>query len=194
MTDPGPHHGPPSSTTGGATGTSRTPGTRRGVGSGLTAIVVVVAMTFAWWLMSGNGPGGGPRGNSGRADVYDIDANPQVATGAPVPTPAPLEITRVGGVALEGYVLPDPARLDVTYASGPPRCAGTLDTPEVLETDASVTVTLTLVPPAEKQTGCGSGLDGQVDRHVVIDLDSDLAGRSVLDGSYSRRVLVDRVS
>lgn len=166
---------------------SRHPG-RRGVGSGLTAIVVVVVMTFAWWLFSGNGPGGGPRGTSGRSDIVDVDAHPMEATGSPgaVPTVAPPTLSNVNGVPIASVEVEGPRTLLLSYASGPVRCAGPLDTPEVLETDASVTVTLTLVPPA------GPSRCRRPDevRRVAVDLDTDLGSRSVLDGSYSRRVAV----
>ncbi len=160
----------------------------RGVSSGLTAILVVVVMTFAWWLFSGNGPGGGPRGTSGRPDIVDVDAHPEEATGSPgpVPTPSPPQLSNVNGVPIASFAVEAPRTLVLDYRSGPVRCAGALDTPEVLETDASVTVTLTLVPPS-RSAPCRRPAQA---RRVVVDLDTDLGSRSVLDGSYSRRVAV----
>jgi len=152
---------------------------RRGPGGGVVAIVVLVAMCLLWWLFSGNGPGG-PDGNSQRLAVPDTEV-----TGPSLPTSSPT--IAPDHVRIDGYV-PEPGdRVALNYSSGPPRCVGTLDTPQVLETDAAVTVTLMLVPPDSPVGDCRD----VTELHTVrIALDAPLEGRSLLDGSRPQPVRV----
>ncbi len=152
---------------------------RRGPGGGVVAIVVLVVMCLGWWLFSGNGPGG-PDGNSQRLAVPDIEA-----TGPSLPTSSPT--IQPGAVRIDGYVLERDDRVALNYATGPVRCVGALDTPQVIETDAAVTVTLRLVPP---ESPIGDCRDATELHAVRITLDAPLEGRSLLDGSRSQPVRV----
>jgi hypothetical protein len=158
---------------------------RRGVGSGLTAIGVVLVMTFVWWLVSGNGPQG-PRGSDPTYAVPEESASAGRANVGSAASPGP-KLTNPNGVRIDGFVLDGPTRLVLSYTSGDPECYGRIDTPEVLETDGSVTVTLTLVPPASPPDRCP---DGALHEEVPVDLDTALGDRSVLDASFAQRVRV----
>src|SRR5215213_5402698 len=149
---------------------------RRGVGSGVAAIGVVVLMTFVWWLVSGNGPQG-PRGSDATYAVPDgsTSAAPADDSGQSVASSGP-EQTNRNGVQIDGFVLQTPTRLVLRYTTGDPECAGRIDTPEVIETDGSVTVTLTLVPPANPPDRCP---DPARQGTVPVDLDTALGDRSV---------------
>jgi hypothetical protein len=154
---------------------------RRGPTGGVVAIVVLVVMCLGWWLFSGNGPAG-PDGNAQRL------ASPQVTvSGDPSATPALPDVP--GTVRIDGYVPEAGNRVALNYTSGPARCVGRLDTPTVLENDAAVTVTLTLVPPTSPPRRCRDATE----LHTVrIDLDAPLEGRSLLDGSRAQPTRVEQ--
>src|SRR3954454_18121009 len=96
---------------------------RRGVGSGVAAIGIVFVTTFAWWLVSGNGPQG-PRGTDA---TYAVPAVP-TSTGqrdesVSVRTSGP-ELTNRNGVRIDGFSLETPTRLVLSYTTEDPECAG----------------------------------------------------------------------
>lgn len=148
---------------------------RGGVGSGVAAIVVVLVMVVGWWIGSGNGFSG-PDGNDARYAVPDADATGRATTTSPSPATE-------NGVRIDGFVKESDTLLALTYTSGLPECYGALDTPQVLETDGAVTVTLTLVPPDEPPAACP---DIARISTVRVDLDSPLGDRSLLDGSLAQ--------
>jgi hypothetical protein len=153
--------------------------TRRSVTSGAGAFALVLLAVLGWWLFSGNGPQG-PSGNDARYAVPDVDATATTGgTSAPPRSPAP------GAIELDSYVVRDELRLALNYRSAS-SCADALDTPRVIETGTTVTITL-----SADATGC----QDQVGRHtVVVLLDSPLDGRAVLDGSRSPQVRVEPTS
>jgi len=157
------------------------------VGSGIAAIGIVVVMTFVWWLVSGNGPQG-PRGSDATYAVPDGPTSTGQRDGDSrrVSASGP-ELTNPNGVRIDEFSLQTPTRLVLSYTTADPDCAGRIDTPEVLETDGSVTVTLTLVPPASPLDRCP---DLAMQETVPVDLDTALGDRSVLDGSFAQRVRV----
>ena len=158
-----------------APGPVATPPRRNGVGSGVIAILVVIAIVFGWWIGSGNGFSG-PAGNDTRYAVPDVDATGPAGTTEPVPASE-------NGVRIDSFVKESATLLALEYTTGVPECYGTLDTPQVLETDGAVTVTLTLVPPESPAERCPDL--AQVST-VRIDLDSALGDRSLLDGSLAQ--------
>jgi hypothetical protein len=170
-----------------------TPGRRRAP-AGLAAIGVVLVMVLIWWLLSGNGPQG-PAGNDSRYAVPDVDVTGDPAgdpaggsTGAADAEPAP---SRENGVRIDGFVRGEGSGIALNYTTGVPECYGTLDTPEVLETSAAVTVTLTLRPPEpQPDAPCP---DLAMLRTVRVQLGAALGDRSVLDGYYAQPVRVREV-
>ena len=157
------------------------PRSGRRVSSGAAAIVVLLAMCLGWWLFSGNGPSGPP----GNAQLYAVpDETP---SGSTAPSVAPPE----GAVEIDGFVPEEGNHVALNYTTGARRCVGRLDTPQVLETDAAVTVSLMLVPPTSPPPPrrCGE----VVELHTVrVDLDAPLEGRSLLDGSRPQPVRVEQ--
>ncbi len=153
---------------------------KSGSASGLAAFAVVLVVVLLWWLLSGNGPQG-PAGNDSRFAVRDGEATGDGSI-------APPAMTNQNGVRIDSFVLEATDRIALNYTTGAPECTGALDTPEVLETDAAVTVTLTLRPPEPPPDGPCPELAKLAT--VRVDLDAALADRSVLDGSFARRVLV----
>ena len=175
------------------------------VSSGLAAFAVVLVTVLAWWLFSGNGPGG-PPGNADRMGVADEATAPgdEGTGGGSAPSRGPGEQPPSGGsdesdpsprsgrsVRIDGYVLEAPDRLALNYTTGLPACSGTLDTPTVVEDAGGVTITLTKVPPARPGVVCA---ELAVRKTVRVALESPLEGRGVLDGSMSPRVRVERVA
>lgn len=149
---------------------------RASVTSGAAAILIVLAAVFVWWLLSGNGPQG-PGGNDPRLAVPDV-----TASAAPGATPSG-PVLLPGGVRIESYVLLDELRLSLNYRLADD-CVGELGSPRVLETEAAVTLTLTV-----SQGECA----GAAQPHTLaVLLDSPLRDRSVLDGSTSPQVRVER--
>ena len=129
-------------------------------------------------------PPGPPATTAGSPSRTPTRRAPGRRDSAPVDPAAPLG----NGVRIDGFVREGGTRIAVNYTAGLPECYGTLDTPEVLETDAAVTVTLTLVPPeGVAEGGCP---DIAMLRTVRIDLDAILGDRSVLDGSLAQPVRV----
>ncbi len=154
------------------------PETGRGGGpSGLGAIAVVFAAVLIWWWFGGNGPMT-PTMNSERLAVPDVDASASGTT-----SPARAQAREPGTVPIRSYELRAPNRLAVTYTTGTPQCVGSLDTPEVVENDASVTITLHLDLGQRPEGACRQ--ISRVER-VPVDLDVPLGDRSVLDGSLPR--------
>jgi hypothetical protein len=143
----------------------------------MSAVVVVV---LVWWLLSGNGPRN-PQGNGGRLAVPDSEVTGDASADPPA-------LSNENGVRIDGFVREGGSRIALNYTTGAPECSGTLDTPEVLETSAAVTVTLTLRPPEEPSDDpCP---DPAVLDTVRVDLGSPLGDRSVLDGSFAQPVRV----
>jgi hypothetical protein len=145
---------------------------------------VVLVVVLVWWLLSGNGPQG-PAGSDSRFAVPDSDV-----TGGPA-APEPPALSNENGVRIDGFVRERGSRIALNYTTGVPECYGTLDTPEVLETSAAVTVTLTLRPPEQPSDDPCPDL-AMVDT-VRVDLGSALGDRSVLDGSFAQPVRVSEV-
>ena len=144
------------------------------------AVVVVV---LVWWLLSGNGPRN-PQGNGGRLAVPDSDVTGEVPSDPP-------ELSNENGVRIDGFVREGGTRVALNYTTGVPECYGTLTTPEVLETSAAVTVTLTLRPPEQPPDEPCPEL--AMLGTVRVELGSPLGDRSVLDGSFAQPVRVSEV-
>ncbi len=152
---------------------------RRGVTSGALAMALVLAAVAAWWLFSGNGPQG-PPGNDSRYAVPDDEVIPS-AVASSRPTPAV-----PGAVGIDSYVVRDALRVALNYRIGAD-CDEDLDATRVLETEAAVSITLT-VSPGTKPARCGP----PVERHTtLVRLDSPLEGRAILDGSTAPQVRVE---
>jgi hypothetical protein len=150
------------------------------VTSGAGAFALVLLAVLGWWLFSGNGPQG-PSGNDARYAVPDVEAT---GSGAPSSSPRPVA---AGAVPIDSYVVEDDLRLAVNYRTGA-ACADALQTPRVIESDVTVTITLSADvagspcgPPEERRT-------------LRVLLDSPLDGRAVLDGARSPRVRVEPTS
>lgn len=152
---------------------------RRTVTSGAGAFALVLLAVLGWWLFSGNGPQG-PSGNDARYAVPDVEAN--AANGGASPSPRP---PVPGAIEIDSYVVRDQLRLGLNYRSTP-SCADALDTPRVIETGTTVTITL-----STDASGCQDPVER---RTVVVLLDSPLDGRAVLDGSRSPQVRVEPTS
>ena len=159
------------------------PRRRTAAPTGLAAMAVVVVVVLVWWLLSGNGPQG-PAGSDSRYAVPDSDV-----TGGPASDPPAL--SNENGVRIDGFVREAGPQIALNYTSGVPECYGTLDTPEVLETSAAVTVTLTMRPPEQPPDEPCPEL--AMLGTVRVDLGSDLGDRSVLDGSFAQPVRVPEV-
>lgn len=102
----------------------------------------------------------------------------------PVPDPTtPARLTNTDGVSIASYYRYDARRLALNYAIGVPACYGTVDEPQVVETDESVTVTLSRVPPPPAKTGVAC-IDIALMDSVDITLSAPLGDRVVLDGSF----------
>ena len=152
------------------------------VTSGAAAMVLVLVAVFGWWLFSGNGPQG-PSGNDSRYAVPDVDVTAGQA-GAASASPEP---ARPGAITIDSYVVIDDLRLAVNYRAGA-ACADSLQTPRVIESDVTVTITLTA---DVHRAPCGAPTER---RTVAVLLDSPLDGRAVLDGSRSPQVRVEPTS
>jgi hypothetical protein len=142
---------------------------------------LVLVAVAVWWLLSGNGPQG-PGGNDPLFAVPDVDAS---STATPGDAPAAEPVTS-DGVLIDSYVVRDALRLDLNYRLDAD-CPATLETPRVVENNATVTITL-------RHGGAGARCDGEgpVERtSVLVLLDSPLDGRAVLDGSTSPLVRVE---
>jgi hypothetical protein len=151
--------------------------------TGLAAMAAVIVVVLVWWLLSGNGPRN-PQGNGGRLAVPDSEV-----TGA-VPSEPPA-LSNENGVRIDGFVREAGSRIALNYTTGAPECSGTLTTPEVLETSAAVTVTLTLRPPEQPPEDPCPDLARL--STVRVELGSPLGDRSVLDGSFAQPVRVTEV-
>lgn len=147
--------------------------------SGALAIVVVIVAVLGWWVFSGNGPQG-PSGNDVRYAVPDVDATP---SGTATPASAPEALP--GTVRIDSYVVRDELRLTLNLRVDP-ECADALETPQVIESDAAVTITLS-TDTGGSAAPCGNPT---ARRTLGVLLDSPLAGRAVLDGSRSPQVRV----
>lgn len=138
-------------------------------------MVVVIGAVLVWWLASGNGPQG-PPGNDPRLLIPAGEASG--SPGAPTPSgpEAAADTVRIVDYALEGS-----DKVLLRWTSGPEVC-GEVGTPRVLESDASVIVTLPLEP--------GPCPDVAETHTVRMSLDTALDGRALLDGSTSPPVRV----
>jgi hypothetical protein len=136
-------------------------------------VAVVVIAVFVWWWFGGNGPMT-PMTNSER--LAPSDSPGSLSPAEPAGPQQPLPDT----VQVNGFALDAPTRLRLRYTVGTPECVGTLETPEVVENDASVTVTLHL-NAADKPPGPCQEI--ALVEEVSVDLDVPLGDRSVLDGS-----------
>lgn len=152
------------------------PATRARRSSGLGALVMVLLAVFLWWWFGGNGPMT-PTTNSERLAPSDSATVGSASDTSPYRPQQPLPDT----VQADGFTLEAPTRLRVRYTVGAPECVGTLETPEVVENDASVTVTLHLDAHDKPSGACR---EIALVQEVVVDLDVPLGGRSVLDGSF----------
>jgi hypothetical protein len=87
-------------------------------------------------------------------------------------------------VRIDAYELLAPALLELTYTTGTPACVGTLQTPEVVENEAAVTVRLRLDGvPSPAGEPCR---EIAVVEQVRVALGGPLGDRSVLDGAFPR--------
>jgi hypothetical protein len=104
------------------------------------------------------------------------------------PLPAdPLPDVGPKAVIVDSYQVRDDGRgLTVRYTIGVPECYGTIAEPQVEETPAAVTITLTRIPP--RNLGDVACIDIALLKTVEIRLESDLGDRAVLDGSTGQRV------
>jgi hypothetical protein len=144
---------------------------------------VVIVVVLIWWLLSGKGPKN-PQGNGGRLAVPESEVTGEVPSDPPA-------LSNENGVRIDGFVREDGTRIALNYTTGAPECDGTLTTPEVLETSAAVTVTLTLRPP--EQSSDNPCPDLAMVGTVRVELGSPLGDRSVLDGSFAPPVRVSEV-
>ena len=156
---------------------------RARVTSGAFAMALVILAVGVWWLLSGNGPQG-PAGNDPRYAVPDVDVSAPSEPGPTDAEPAGDATPAVpGAVRIDSYVVLDELRLSLNYqVEG---CAPEIRSPRVLETDASVTITLVA------DTSCTRGNLGSERHSVPVLIDSPLDGRAVLDGSTSPLVRVE---
>ena len=111
---------------------------RRGPTGGVVAIVVLVVMCLGWCSSAATDP---PVRTATPSAWRPAGHRQRLSLRVPEPSDVP------GTVRIDGYVPETGNRVALDYTSGAPRCVGRLDTPTVLENDAAVTVTLTLVPP-----------------------------------------------
>jgi hypothetical protein len=147
------------------------------VGSGLAGFAILVAMLLAWWLASGNGPGG-PPGSASRLN------QPGAATAPATTAPSAPPRTVPRGLPLVTWEQ-EGTTLRLTYRRGDDDCFGGLDTPRVRETDVAVEITLL------RRSGAPASCPFTTTDTALVDLDGPVGDRSVLDGAYvDRRVRV----
>lgn len=172
---------------------TRRSGTQRrrpGVGSGAAALVAVLATVIGLWLFSGNGPQGPPGNDPQLLIPEDEVAAP--ADGAA--SGAEPQLVSTTSVPLDSVVVEEPTRLALNFRTGPTRCVGPVDTAQVVETDAAVTISLRTVPPQRARAGCAKEDQPEVRRTLRIGLDTSVTGRAVLDGAWTQQRRVERVS
>ena len=168
------------------------------------ALAVLLVTALVWWLTNredaseaGFGatgddsgqvvepdPGGGVPGDPGSAPPGGSVEDPPPADPGP-------QMTNPNGVPINGYVRLDDGRLALNYTTGVPECYGELDTPSVDETADTVTITLSVVPPAQTGQSC---IELAVMKTVRVSLDAPLAGRRVLDGSFAGGLEVEEMA
>lgn len=151
--------------------------------TGILAIVAAVLAVLIWWTASGNGPQVF-QGNAERMGGASGPATPAAGsdpTGGPTPSSP-------DAVPVDSYVLDGERRLILNYTLSADRCTGGLDGPTVLESEATVVVSLRW--QGDPGGATGTCPDAVQRRSLTVDLDSPLGERGLLDGSYSPAVLL----
>lgn len=152
------------------------------------AVAVVVLFVGVRALMSptDDSPGtppvaGGGSEPSGSAVPGDPGSSP--AEPPPGTDPSPPQSTNPMAVVIDSFYKYDGRRLAINYTIGVPECYGTIAPAKVVETEQSVSVTLTRIPPKDlnKDTAC---IEIALLKSVDITLETPLGDRTVLDGSF----------
>jgi hypothetical protein len=134
---------------------------------------------------AGGEPGGGEPGFPGTGDPL---TDPLTDPATDDPATAPVDPM---AVVIDSYYLHDDGRrMSVSYTIGVPECYGTIAEPKVKETDSSVTITLTRIPP--ENLGDVACIEIALLKTVDIRLDAPLGDRVVLDGSFADAVVERR--
>ena len=137
----------------------------------------------------GREPGGGEPGFPGTGDPL-TDPLTDPPTDPPTDDPATAPVDPMAVVIDSYYLHDDGRRMSVSYTIGVPECYGTITEPKVEETDASVTITLTRIPP--KNLGDVACIEIALLKTVDIRLGAPLGDRVVLDGSFADAVVERR--
>ena len=148
------------------------------------AVAVVVLFVGVRALMSptedsaGSPPVAGGGSSAVPGDPGSSSAEPPAGA-----DPSPPQSTNPMAVVIDSFYKYDERRLAINYTIGVPECYGTIAPPKVVETEQSVSVTLTRIPPKDlsKDTAC---IEIALLKSVDLTLETPLAGRTVLDGSF----------
>lgn len=146
-------------------------------------MVAALLAVLIWWTASGNGPQVF-QGNAERMEGASGPATPapdSEPTGGPTPSSP-------DAVPVDSYVLDGERRVILNYTLSADRCTGGLDGPTVLESAASVVVTLRWQDDPDAPADTCPEADER--RSLAVDLDSPLGERGLLDGAYSPAVLL----
>lgn len=162
----------------------------------LFAAAAVLALIGGYWWLSGSGSsevsegvpasGGGTSGSTGSVEPGSPGTgSPDMGASEPA-QPDPDKQPSTSGptaVVIDSFYRYGARRLAINYTIGVPECYGTIDEPVVEETGTAVTVTLTRIPPKhDEDIAC---IEIALLKSVDIRLASPLAGREVLDGSFT---------
>ncbi|QNN53193.1 hypothetical protein [Nocardioides mesophilus] len=165
----------------------------------LVVLLVVGGIAFAWQQQR-PGPGAGRAvapgagsapGNAGSAGPGDAGSAAPGNAGTADPGGAGADVD-LGTIAATGYHVDGPRRLSIVYVNGVPDCYGTAGRPRVVETAASVTVTIPRVPAPDADSPGASDracIDLAVIGSVDVALAAPLGDRTVRDGSRGGAVL-----